>query len=220
MPKNGNNGLNNLKASIDTRIDTLKSAEASVKVELGHISRELLLYVPASNDIGAVNRLLKVLSGSARAGNQRMAVLYFRNFLPWAYDDKAHMFTVKIKGDTKIAKKMTAIDEWLKDDNANIWTWADRNIETREREKNYASQITSLVKRALEDEKYAINPRVVVSAIITGGVSLDDIMSLVTDAQEIAKLEAEKAKANTANENDDITEGEVEEEAERPALTA
>lgn len=207
----------NLKPVLDARIDALSKAEGTVFSELGLASRELLIYVPVTNDIGMVNRLLKVLSPS----NKRVAILYFREFLPWNWDDKAVMFTGKTHGETKQAKKMTAIDQWLSDETNNIWVWADRNVEVKQRNANYFNQIGNLVERALTDNgknsdgtERKIGAKDVFYAVIQGGVSLDDMLAIAAEAEQVR--DAEEAAANDGK----VIEGEATEVVEPPAITA
>lgn len=179
--------INNLKASIATRIDAIKASEAVTKLELGIVSRELLLYVPDSKDIGAVNRLLEVLTPK----NKEMAVIFFRNFLPWNYDDTAALFVGMVTGDAKRKRKLDAATVFLKKEENNIWTWAKANIAPMERVKNYAGRIQSVISAALNDEKAPLSEAEVFSAILTA-MSMETFVGLIEKAAE-AK-EAEEAK--------------------------
>lgn len=186
--------INNLKASIATRIDAIKASEAVTKLELGLVSRELLLYVPDSKDIGAVNRLIDVLTPK----NREMAVIFFRNFLPWNYDDTANMFVGMVTGDAKRKRKLDATAVFLKKEENNIWTWAKVNIAPMERAKNYAGRIQSVINAALHDEKAPLSEAEVFSAIITA-MPLETILALIEKANEVKDTEV-------ANENVQVTE--------------
>ena len=185
--------INNLKASIATRIDAIKASEAVTKLELGIVSRELLMYVPDSKDIGAVNRLIEVLTPK----NREMAVIFFKNFLPWNYDDTANMFIGMVSGETKRKRKFDATTKFVKDENNNIWTWAKINIAPMERAKNYAGRIQSVISAALNDDKNPLSEMEVFSAITTA-MPLDVIMALIEAALEVKKEEEEKEAAETA----------------------
>ena len=191
--------INNLKTSIDTRTAAIKASEATTKLELGAISRELLLYVPDSKDIGAVNRLIEVLTPK----NKEMAVLFFKAFLPWNYDDVANMFTVMLTGDAKRQKKFAAALAFTAKEENNIWTWAKVNIAPMERAKNYAGKIGSTIKHALDDEKDGLTEKEVFAAILTA-MPFETIFALVGDAIAAIKAEQE-AKEAAAN----VIDGEI-----------
>ena len=173
--------MNNLKTTIETRIVALAASEKVTKAELGHISRELLAYVPDSNDIAMVNRLLDVLTPM----NKTTAGLFFQAFLPWKYDGKS--FGKKLKGEGSIQKKLSSIENFLKDEDNNIWTWAEKTLDITARPKNYASKISKLVKRALSDEKEGIDARDIIGSVMQGGVNVADLI----DIMEAIKIEVD-----------------------------
>jgi hypothetical protein len=142
----------------------------------------------------SVNRLLEVLGRM----NRQLAVLFFQNFLPWKYDDTAMIFTSKIKGETKINNKMAAIAAFLATEDNNIWTWQRDNVAPVERKVNFDQNITNLLKRALDpDNKDHIDTKTALNAVVSV-ITLDDVLSYVTDALEVKKAEeaklAEEAK--------------------------
>ncbi len=187
--------INNLKASIATRIDAIKASEAVTKLELGIVSRELLLYVPDSKDIGAVNRLLEVLTPK----NKEMAVIFFRNFLPWNYDDTAAMFVGMVTGDAKRKRKLDATSVFLKKEENNIWTWAKVNIAPMERAKNYAGRIQSVINAALNDDKAPLS-KVEVFTSILSAIPFDEMVLLVADQAAKVKAEEEAKLADEGKE--------------------
>lgn len=183
---------NNLKTVIEGRIEALAKAETVTKVELAAASRELLHYVPDTNDIGMVNRLLAVLTRN----NYRVAALFFAAFLPWKFDDEAGMFAGKVKGEQKIANKLAAAKAFLAKEENNIWTWAEREVKIEARTKNYQAQIANLVTRALNDEKQAISAAAVVAGVILGGVKMEDLMAAIDTAAKVKEAEEKKANDN------------------------
>ena len=102
------------------RFDAIAAAEKITRVELGLLSREILVYVPESQDIEFVNRLLGVLTPM----NRRTAILYFGHFLPWEQEhDKEgnfNRFAKKMVGEKKLKKKADAIVTWLAKEENNI----------------------------------------------------------------------------------------------------
>lgn len=185
--------MSNLKASLEARIATLLASEKVTHVELGAASREALHYVPETQDIGMVNRLINVLTPA----NKAVAAMFFAVFLPWKWDTETNMFVGKIKGQAKIDNKLIACAEFLKDETNTIWTWTKENVQIAERAKNYPAQIAALVTRATKDDKYGVDAKAVVNAVLLGGVTLDDIMNIVTEAAAVRKAEQDKL----ANDN-------------------
>ena len=194
--------INNLKTVINVRIDAIKASEAVTKAELGFVSRELLAYVPDSKDIGAVNRLLDVLTPK----NREMSVIFFRHFLPWNYDDTANMFVGMVTGDTKRKRKIDACHTFLKKEENNIWTWAKVNIAPMKRAKNYAGRIQSVISAALNDEKAPLSEKEVFAAITTA-MPLALLNELVEQA--FAAMIAEEEVMEQMVGNGPIIEGEA-----------
>jgi hypothetical protein len=202
--------INNLKTVINVRIDAIKASEAVTKAELGFVSRELLAYVPDSKDIGAVNRLIDVLTPK----NRVMAVIFFSNFLPWNYDTEAKMFVGMVVGEAKRKRKFDACNTFLKKEESNIWTWAKANIAPMERAKNYTGRIQSVIHAALNDEKDALTPAQVFTAI-TAELPLGLLEELIEQAFAVMAEEQEKTDGNGP-----IIDGEIVQPVEQQAIAA
>lgn len=207
---------NNLAASIDTRIKTIQASEKVTRVEMGHLSRELLLYVPDSKDIQRVNRLLSVLTFATRG----YAVTFFKAFLPWQFDNNAMIFTKMLSGERRINDKFASITEFLNtplvDDKGNkkdqdIWTWLETNVETEVRtvSMHYVDRIANLIKTATDKETEAVNPdgtprrltpAQVFNAILVGGMDLNEMLEFATEEASKRAKEAEKT-SNILSEN-------------------
>lgn len=211
--------MNNLKTIVYQRLEAIANAEKITRVELAALSRELLIYVPETNDIDIVNRLLGVLTRM----NERVAILYFGHFLPWVQEKDAQdnftRFGKKMDGDKKVTKRMALITEWLKDEANDIWSWSDANIELKQRD--LVSPIGRAINKALEgDEKTdtaPVSPLEVVAAIFGSNLTLADMiaglerMKIAEEealAQEQAALEAANA-ASVAASRLGITEDEL-----------
>lgn len=180
------------------RLDAIAAAEKITRAELGGLSRELLIYIPDTQDIDILNRLIGVLT----AVNSKVAVEYFKHFLPWQVeqdkDGNFLRFGKKMQGEKKLAKKLEAITEWLKDESNNIWTWADVNIEIKK--KDFKAGIARAIKSALKgddkSETPALSKAEIMSAIFDGGVTLDDMLSVIEQAtQADAAVDATKEAA-------------------------
>jgi succinate dehydrogenase flavin-adding protein (antitoxin of CptAB toxin-antitoxin module) len=172
---------NNLKAVVYGRLEAIAAAEKITRVELSAMSRELLLYVPDSQDIDIVNRLLGVLTPFHRRG----AILFFGHFLPWEQEKDAKgkfsRFGKKTKSEKSLAKKTDAIKEFLADETNDIWSWLDRNAEVKQ--KDFSAMIARAIKKALEGDEKSNTPAIsadqVLEAVFEGGISLNDVLHSV-----------------------------------------
>lgn len=195
--------MSNLKTHIYELINEIASAEKITKVKLGIISRDLLMYVPDSADIEAVNRLLSILTPM----NKRTAILFFSHFLPWDAernnDGVFQRFGKKTKGEKKLTRCANDIKEFLSDESNNIWTWADANVEIESKRKDFAGLITRTIEKALEGDERSNTPALerekILEAVFAGGVSIEDMMEAidVMEAKRQAELEAAEAIMNT-----------------------
>lgn len=181
--------------AIYAAIDTLAQAEKITRKVLAELSRDLLIYVPESNDIEAVNRLMNVLTPM----NKQAARLYFQHFLPWQAENDTdgvfQRFGKKLQGEKKTQKKLDAIVLWLADESNNIWTWADQNIELKQ--KDFKATVARAIAKALEgDEKTDTPPldrATLMEAIFEGGVTLEDMLAAIDtkEAQYAAAMQGE-----------------------------
>lgn len=180
---------NNLKAVVYGRLEAIAAAEKITRVELGAMSRELLMYVPDTHDIDIVNRLLGVLTPV----NKRTAILFFKHFLPWDSENDADGVFSKFgkmhKGEKKVARKMQAITEFLADESNNIWVWSDENIEIEQKIVNMATELSEVIKKAVtgfETKNKKAEPltnQQIVDTLLTH-ISIDDVMESMVVAQE------------------------------------
>ncbi len=202
---------NNLKGSIDNRIEIIGKATKTLFIELGAASREILLYVPESKDIGIVNRLLNVLN----AHDRNAFVIFIKEFLPWKYEETTGLFAGMLAGERRHNDMAVVRDLFLKsmiDDGngksheATFWDWAKDNIQAAERKVDFNNNLVSLIQRATAEKnkdgtenKYRISNRDVITDIMNAGVTLDDLMAVVTEAEAAKKkAEAEAKKAAEA----------------------
>lgn len=179
---------NNLKAVVYGRLEAIASAEKITRVELGAMSRELLIYVPESHDIDIVNRLINVLTPV----NRRAAILFFKHFLPWdAENDTDGVFSKfgkMHKGEKKVAKKHAAITDFLADENNTIWTWAEENIEIEQKVVNMATELSEVIKKSVngfETKNKKADPltnQQIIDVLLTH-ISIDDVMDSMVVAQ-------------------------------------
>lgn len=185
--------MSNLKTVIVADIVSLHKSEVNVKAKLAVLSRNMLMYVPDSNDIGMVNRLISGLTPM----NKRTAQLFFQAFLPWKLEKEAGIFTSKLKGKGSIDAKLKALELFLKNEENTIWTWAEENVQVEAKPKNYAAKIAKLVERGLNDEQEGISHHDIIKAVITGGVNVSTLITYV---------EAMKVEIEAIEESDKETE--------------
>lgn len=193
---------NNLKATVYARLEAIAAAEKITRVELAALSREALMYVPESNDIDLVNRLLGVLTPM----NRETAIQFFRHFLPWEVeetkDGEFSRFGKRMKKEKQVKRRMDAITEFLADEANTIWTWAGENLEVNKVEVNGMEDLGKAVEIALKGRdtktKHAepITKQQVVDVVL-GKIGLEDLMAAMMVVQ--ARIDAVKAIEEAAN---------------------
>lgn len=192
----------NMQAAIVAKIDEVAGAEKTVKQLLSELSRELLAYVPDTNDVGMVNRLTNVLTPM----NKATALSFFKHFLPWQTDDTGSTFTKKDTSEKRTTKKLAAIKEFLEDPEADIWTWAERNVEVKKKDFNLADNIKKAVELALKGKEASKKTNAaepiagadVIRAVISAGVKAEDIINVIAEIAEAAKGQEEESEAEAA----------------------
>lgn len=169
---------------INAKIKKLAAAEKVTKQVLAELSRDLLAYVlvQESHDVGAVNRLLAVLTPV----NFKTAVLFFSAFLPHEVDEHG-TFGGLVKKE-KAAKLQTAVD-FLENEDNNIWTWADANVKVEKKEIDFLGKVTKAISQAIE--KGQVNQLDLVKAVLAGGLELSALTALMKDAVAVDKEAAD-----------------------------
>lgn len=176
---------------INGRIRKIGNGENTFRTEMGVLSRELLVYVPDTGDIDAVNRLMAVLT----AKNKELAQKFFQTFLAHKWDAKELRFGKKSTNKEMIAKRKKLTADFLSSDTATIWTWMAEKAKPVERPakpKEFAKKLENLVHDALEDEKEAIDIKAMLRAIINGGAKLSDIFAALDEIANEDKAEIVK----------------------------
>lgn len=199
------------KKIIDAHIRVIGKGERTFKEEMSALSREMLPYVMEGGDIDAVNRLLDVLTPK----NHDLAAKYFSKLLPWKLDNTTKRFGGKSTNKDMVNKRKEAIETFLADETNNIFTWSAANNQSQQREqrpKNYATQISNLVEKALTETKEAdrIDVKEVfksaVKAAIAGGMKLADLMetfdAAVKESEEEINSLLHDEPGNTEAAND------------------
>ncbi len=173
------------------RITAIRASEAITKAELSKFSREALVLLLENKDVRAINALLGVAEdGKAVLSpmNRKTAGLFFKHFVAFsvAQEDTLVQFG-KLKAKQWDAKEKE-ITEWLSDEKNDIWKWASDNIQVEAKPVAYAERVTKTIKEALEGKKGdAISQVDVLKAVLSGGVSVDALIQLVTAIGEQQK---------------------------------
>tara|TARA_R110002050_G_scaffold291167_1_gene445414 strand:+ start:2601 stop:3173 length:573 start_codon:yes stop_codon:yes gene_type:complete len=183
-----------LHNTVYAALETIANSEKITRATLAEMSRDLLSYVPDTNDIDIVNRLIGVLTPM----NRQVAILFFTEMLAWQVEKTKEgefsRFGGAIKGEKSSKKKWDNAAEFLADPDNTIWTWANKNVDPIAKKKDFASMIAKAVENALKGHEKSdtdpLTPAAIVAAVFTGGVSLDDMLSACAD-QEGEAVEAE-----------------------------
>jgi hypothetical protein len=200
--------LNNFKANLEGMIAEIIKGEATLSKLLAAASRDLLMYVPETGDIGMVNRLLDGLSKA----NRNHAFIFFKTFLEWDVSE-AGLFTTKMTGKRRSLSIEAERAKFLAAEANNLWTWErarrvlpkPTDAQVKERVIN---RIANDVKKGLTEVK--LSPMDILRIISEAGVTIGEIVRLA----DVMKSEAEKQAAKEAPKDKAI-----ETEAKRPGNT-
>lgn len=174
------------EAAFALSVIALATSERVTKAELQVQSRAVLEAVHITGDIGYANRLIEVLTPV----NKKTAVVYFKHFAGFSFDDNLGIFTKKSKKRYDAAHKESLT--FLEDPLNNIWTWAARNLVVEHKPFSLDS-VTSNVKLYLQKAKdNGLTDKDVMRAIIKGGISADCIIAIMDELGYDATVEDEK----------------------------
>lgn len=156
-------------------IDALLASEQVTKRELRAVSRTVLEATHETGDIQYVNRLIGVLSPV----NRKVAIVFFRHFTGFSFDDKLGMFTKKSK--KRYPQSFADYVEFIAEPANNIWTWAERNIEVEQKPLDF-EKLGKLAKGMLTRAAEAnISQADVMRALIKAGVTADTIIACLDE---------------------------------------
>lgn len=168
-------------AAFTQSFDALRQSEDITKRELKALSRSLLSALHGlddamlTGDIQYVNQVLPVLSPV----NKRVAVLYFKEFSGFHYDEKLAVFTKKSQKD--YMRACDASIALIADVNQNIFTWAERHVEMEVKpfdEKKVTQFITNQIKKADKDGKGQLE---VMRAVLAAGITPQVLLLLMDE---------------------------------------
>jgi len=157
----------------------LSRVENMTRELLKEMSRNVLVAVHETGDIGYVNQTLAALT----LMNKRTMVLFSQEFTGFVYDDKTKTFTQK--GNKKqYAKAKEAFDKAMLDPHFNLWSWAGRNvqIERKPLDLDKVSQYIKGVLKKAEDED--VSQADILKAVLKGGIEFDTLIAVMQDMAE------------------------------------
>lgn len=178
----------------NARIGKLGKAESSVRAELNVLSRGVLEAVHATEQIGYVNQLMAVLTPV----NRKAAVVFFKHFAGFHYDEATRMFTKKSKKRYEQAHKDAMA--FLEDPNNNMFSWAERNIEVEQKPFDAQSflktQHKAFVRAIQQARDNGINQKELFAAMFKpeeGKPGLDvNALVAVLEAMDVVEVKAEE----------------------------
>ncbi len=182
------------EAIFQTAIDALTQSERVTRETLRDLSRSVIEAVHITGDIAFVNKLIMVLSPM----NKRTAVLFFKTFTGFRYDDAAVVFLKKDKKRYDDARQSSL--DFLADPHNNIWTWSDKHVQLEAKPftlDKVTQYITSALKKA---DTGGVSHADVLRAVFKAGLSIDD----VTAALDVLGAEASVTDETNSGVADEI----------------
>jgi hypothetical protein len=163
----------------------LMGAEAITKAELKWLSRDVLEATHETGDIGFVNRLIAVLTPM----NKKVAILFFKGFTGFHYDETTKMFTKKSKKryDVAHAEYVT----FMQDPNNNIWSWAERHVHVEQKPLSVDHLTKYLTSARQKLQAQGLNDVDLLRAVMKAGVSTDAIIAVMDEMGFDAEVEGE-----------------------------
>src|SRR5690606_16918806 len=111
--------------------------------------------------------------------NRKVAGLFFVTFLPFAMNQDVGLFGNKMKGDKKLARFKEQAEQFLANEDNNIWTWAEQNVKVEKKPVDYLAKITKDIAKALNDEEAELSQADIIKAVLAGGVQVDAIAAIL-----------------------------------------
>lgn len=157
----------------DVAIGKLADSEKITKAVLLDLSRSVLMAHHETQDVGYVNRLVAVLTPV----NRKVAILYFKEYSGFKWNDDNQQFSVKDK--KNYDERLAAALAFLEDPLNNIWSWAAREIEIEPKAFDLArlkKQLESTLKKSHDN---GISQLQVIETMMEAGLTLDTLLGLM-----------------------------------------
>lgn len=168
--------------SLATRLAAIKAAESITKKELGLLSREVLSFLVETSDVRIINTLLgRGDDGklTLTVANRKAAGLFFQAFVPFTVDADSDVVQFAKKKAKVWDAGIEKIEKFLADESNDIWAWIDANVKIEQKEIDYAGKITKDIEKAMKDEVNGLSGAEVMAAVLAGGVSVSDLMTVI-----------------------------------------
>ena len=172
---------------INELIASLGDAEKITKAALSVLSRDVVEYImvndgvegnnKGSEDSQVANRLLDVLTPV----NKKVAIAFFSHFIAFMHvTDGGGEFSAFGKKDKKQwESKLDKAKEFLADPHANIWSWADRNIDIAPKPMDFAKLNAAMGQLIKKADKAALGHDNIIRAMLANGISLDELLAVI-----------------------------------------
>jgi hypothetical protein len=134
----------------NARIGALGKAEKNVREQVNVLSRSVLTAVHATENIGYVNQMLAVLTPV----NRKAAVVFFKYFAGFHYDEPTKLFTKKSK--KRFDQAAIDTEAFLADPLNNMFSWAERHIEVEQKPfdpEQFKKGFKSMFDRRLQEAR-------------------------------------------------------------------
>lgn len=172
------------------RIGTLAKAEKSVRAEVNWLSRAVLEALHSTENIGYVNQLIGVLTPV----NRKAAIVFFKHFGGFHYDEATAMFTKKSKKRYDNAQKLALA--FLQDPNNNMFSWAQRHIEVEQKPfdvTSFKKGFKNYVEKHLQQAKdNGLDQRELLVLMFEAGVKVEAIVDVMAQAGMVDVKEVEQ----------------------------
>lgn len=178
--------MSNNKAQMNKRITTQLSHSRNSKKELGLLSRDLLTYVPETNDCPALIRLIEGQSPATK----KICMQFFKQHVAWELDESSPQFGKKKK--EKIVNSVKKkVDKLLEDPDFNLWTWYEAKGEKPEKKPtDFKKALTNNLVKGLKGEgENKLSTADIAAALFAADVSLRDLMQVAESYANIQAIE-------------------------------
>lgn len=165
--------------SFDKNLKALGKAEKLTRELVKDMSRDVLNALYVTEDSGKLNQFIAVLSPV----NRKVAILFYREFSGFKWDEDEAMFGKKDKKGYDKAKGKGVRE--LEDPHFNLWTWSEKNIEMEVKPLDLA-KITAYAKGALKKANdQGVPQSELIKAFFAAGFEPDALIEVMKQMTEV-----------------------------------
>ena len=110
--------------------------------------------------------------------NKQTAILFFKAFVPHAFDDKTSAFG-KLNGKKK-EEMLALVNSNLENPDFNIWLWAVDNVDIDRKPTDYIGNIKKAIKSGLT--KGELSQHDIIKAALEAGLDLSALVTIMQSA--------------------------------------